>query len=373
MESTKALIRDEVTSLPVYNAGLHPETLKRRLGLAHIVKLDSNENPIGPSPRAIEAVRDVATGLFRYPDRDETKLRAAIAQRLGVAGERLAFGNGSEDLIAIIYRMVMRPGETVVTTVPSFGLHQICAQVLGGRALTIPFTAAWQFPVEAVVEALAARPRILILASPSNPVGVAMTADDVERVLAAARPETLLVFDEAYIEYVEAAARVDVLGRLKTHAGPWVVLRTFSKAYGLAALRIGYGIAHSAAFVENLYKVRSPFSVNAAALAAAQAAFADEAHLARVVGQVQQDRRRLAQALAAQGYAVAPSQGNFLFVDSRRDGAAVAAALRAKGVLVKPWLEPGYTSFIRVTVGTPKEGEAFLAALGEVTATPAVA
>jgi histidinol-phosphate aminotransferase len=373
MESTKALIRDEVTSLPVYNAGLHPETLKRRLGLAHIVKLDSNENPFGPSPHAIEAVRDVAAGLFRYPDRDETNLRAAIAARLGVPGERLAFGNGSEDLIAIIYRMVMRPGETVVTTVPSFGLHQICAQVLGARAVTIPFTADWLFPVDAIVEALARRPRILILSSPSNPVGVVMSEHDVDRIIAATHPETLLIFDEAYIEYVDPAVRVDVLARLKAYSGPWVVLRTFSKAYGLAALRIGYGVAHSIDFIENLYKVRSPFSVNAAALAAAEAAFADEAHLAKVTGAIRESRTALAAALTARGYALAPSKANFLFVDSGRDGTAVASALRSKGVLVKPWLEPGYGRFIRVTIGTRAEGEEFLAALHAVTASLAAA
>lgn len=366
MSTHEALIRDEVTSLPVYNAGLHPDQLKQRLGLSRIIKLDSNENPLGPSPEAIQAVRAAADGLFRYPDRDETSLRALIAGRLGVPGNRLAFGNGSEDLIAIIYRMVMRPGETVVTTVPSFGLHQICAQVLGGRARTIPFTPDWRFPTDAIVAALGRGPRILILSSPSNPVGVVMTADDIERILAAARPETLLIFDEAYVEYVDPALRVDVLARLRSHAGPWVVLRTFSKAYGLAALRVGYGIAHDAGFIENLYKVRSPFSVNAAALAAAEAAFADDGYLALGTSLVQENRARLAAALTTRGHAVAPAQGNFLFVDMGRDGAEVAAALRSRGVLVKPWLEPGYTSFIRVTVTTPEEGDAFLAALDAV-------
>lgn len=368
MASSLPLIRDEVTALPVYNAGLHPEKLRRQLGLERIVKLDSNENPFGPSPAAIAAVTAAAQSLYRYPDRDESALRGLIARRLGVEPDRLAFGDGSEDLIGIIYRMVMRPGEVAVTTVPSFGLHQIWAEVLGASALLLPFEPGWRFPVAAIEKALADRPRVLILASPSNPVGVVMTAEDVERVLAAASPETLLIFDEAYVEFISPEARVDVLARLARHAGPWVVLRTFSKAYGLAGLRLGYAVARDADFIRNLYKVRSPFAVNAAALAAAEAAFADEAHLNHVTGEIRRLRGELGAALAARGLAVAPSEGNSLFFDSGRDSKAVAAALREKGVLVKPWLEQGYTSFVRVSIGTADENAAFLAALDAVLA-----
>lgn len=368
MDNPRPLIRAEVSALPAYNAGLHPEKLRRQLGLDRIVKLDSNENPFGPSPRAIAAVKEATKTLYRYPDRDETLLRGLIAERLGVAPDRLAFGDGSEDLIAILYRMVMAPGDVAVTTVPSFGLHQIWAEVLGARALLLPFEAGWRFPVAAIEAALKAKPRVLILASPSNPVGAIMTAEDVDRVLRAAGPETLVIFDEAYVEFIEPAARVDVLARLTDHAGPWVVLRTFSKAYGLAGLRLGYAIAHEADFITNLYKVRSPFSVNAAALAAAEAAFADSQHLDMVVTAIRGLRTELAAALAGRGYAVAPSEGNSLFFDCGRDSRTVAAALRAQGVLVKPWLEPGYTSHLRVSIGTRSENRAFLAALDAVTA-----
>lgn len=363
MDSVKPMIRDEVTSLPVYNAGLHPEKLRRQLGLARIVKLDSNENPFGPSPKAIEAVKTATKALYRYPDRDETALRALIAEALAVEPDRLAFGDGSEDLIGIIYRMCMRPGEIAVTTVPSFGLHQIWAEVLGARALLLPFEDGWRFPVVAIERALADRPRVLILASPSNPVGVVMTAEDVDRVLAACGPETLVIFDEAYVEFISPEARVDILARLARHAGPWVVLRTFSKAYGLAGLRLGYAIARDADFIRNLYKVRSPFSVNAAALAAAEAAFADTRHLGMVTGAIRGLRGELRAALTKRGLDVAPSEGNSLFFDTRKDSKTVAAALREKGVLIKPWLEAGYTSFVRVSIGTRSENEAFLIAL----------
>ncbi|MCF4167311.1 histidinol-phosphate transaminase [Zavarzinia compransoris] len=368
MAASTPLIRDEVTSLPTYNAGLHPEKLRRQLGLERIVKLDSNENPLGPSPAAIEAVRAAANDLFRYPDRDETVLRGLIAARLGVDADRLAFGDGSEDLIGIIYRMVMRPGECAVTTMPSFGLHKIWADVLGAHARLLPFEAGWRFPVAAIEAALAEKPRVLILATPSNPVGAVLTGQDIGRILAACGPETLLILDEAYVEFVSPEARVDTLAMLAAHHGPWVVLRTFSKAYGLAGLRIGYGIAHDADFVRNLYKVRSPFSVNAAALAAAEAAYADTAHLDRVTAEIRALRAALRGALALRGYAVAPSEANSLFFDTGRDGAAVAEALRRRGVLVKPWLEPGYTGFIRVSIGTRADNEAFLAALDAVMA-----
>ncbi|MDD3445392.1 MAG: histidinol-phosphate transaminase [Zavarzinia sp.] len=367
MAPSTPMIRDEVTSLPTYNAGLHPEKLRGLLGLDRIVKLDSNENPFGPSPAAIAAVRAVADGLNRYPDRDETVLRGQIAGRLGVSPDRLAFGDGSEDLIGIIYRMVMRPGECAVTTVPSFGLHKIWADVLGAHALLLPFDEGWRFPVAAIESALAKKPRVLILATPSNPVGSVLTASDVDRILAACGPETLLVFDEAYVEFVAPEAKVDVLAKLAAYRGPWIVLRTFSKAYGLAGLRLGYAIAHDADFIRNLYKVRSPFSVNAAALAAAEAAYADTAHLDHVTAEIRALRAQLRAGLALRGFAVAPSEANSLFFDTGRDGAAVAEALRRKGVLVKPWLEPSYTGFIRVSVGTRADNEAFLATLDAVT------
>ncbi len=373
MKTNETLVRHEVKSLPIYNAGLHPAKLKRQLGLDRVVKLDSNENPFGPSPYAAEAVRAAASDLFRYPDREETKLRNLLATRLDMPAGHFAFGNGSEDLIGVIYRMVLRPGDKVTTTVPSFGLHQICAQVLGADATLIPFDLDWRFPVDALIANLATHPRILILSSPSNPVGAALANEDLDRIIAATPPETLLILDEAYIEYMDPAAYVDTLGKLKAHGGPWIILRTFSKAYGLAALRIGYGIASSVDFIENLYKVRSPFSVNAAALAAAAAAYADEAHLIHVTGEIRRERAALAAALTAHGYKLAPSQANFLFIDTRRDGAAVVAGLRAKGVLVKPWLESGYQRFIRVTVGKSEENNAFLAALDRVAATIAAA
>ncbi len=368
MASPTPMIRDEVTSLPAYNAGMHPEKLRRQLGLDRIVKLDSNESPFGPSPAAIAAVTAAASGFGRYPDRDESALRSLIAADLGVDPETLAFGDGSEDLIGILYRMVMRPGECAVTTVPSFGLHQIWAEVLGAHALLLPFEADWRFPIEAIERALADNPRVLILASPSNPVGAVMTEADVDRVLAACGPDTLLIFDEAYVEFVSPAARVDVLAKLRGRQAPWVVLRTFSKAYGLAGLRIGYGIAHDAGFVRNLYKVRAPFSVNAAAQAAATAAYADGKHLDMVTTAIRKLRGELSAALQKRGLAVAPSEGNSLFFDAGLDSRAVAAGLRERGVLVKPWLEPGYTSFVRVSIGTRRDNEAFLAALDAVLA-----
>lgn len=360
---TENIVRGAIQALPVYNSGAPLAVVKAELGLETIAKLDSNENPIGMSVAARTAAIAAVDQAYRYPDRDETELRADLAHALNVDPNCLVFSGGSEDVLSIIYRMVLEPEHTVVTVSPGFGLHAIFGQVAGAHIEVHQHLADWSFPVDAIVSSIHAGARIVALASPSNPVGVMLTDADIEQILAAAGPQCLLIFDEAYIEFAGPQWRLQLLQRLARHQGPWALLRTFAKAYGLAGLRIGYGVVHCADFAANFNKTRSPFNVNALALAAAQAAYADTDHLTRVVSETLVRRAKMAAAIRAAGFSFAPSVGNFLFIDSGADAVSFARALRQHGVLVKPWLEAGYESYFRATVGTDAEIEMLISAM----------
>lgn len=360
------LVRPEIARLPDYNAGLALERFRAIYGLDALAKLDSNENPLGPSPDAIAAIGRAAATVARYPDAANTALRAAIAAATGMAAEQVIIGNGSEDLIGAIFRTVLRPGDHVVTVCPSFGLHEFGALACGATVEKVRFDADWRFPLAALRAALARPTRALILSSPSNPAGPAIAADELRHLLAATPENTLVIFDEAYREYVAPEARIDAVPVLTGAGRPWITLRTFSKAYGLAGLRVGYGISSDTGLIRALMKSRNPFGVNALAGTAAMAAFADVAHLAKVTSLARAERARVAEALEAKGYPVAPSQANFLFFDTGGAASDLAEGLRRKGVLIKAWQEEPFCNWARVTMGTTAENDAFVAALPEL-------
>ncbi|MAP10962.1 MAG: histidinol-phosphate aminotransferase [Gammaproteobacteria bacterium] len=357
------IVRPAIAGLPVYVSGIPAEVIQQKFNLTAIAKLDSNENPYGMSPRARDAARGAIDEAFRYPDRDETHLRQLIAADLDVDPRQLVFSGGSEDVLAIIYQMVLSAGDTVVTVTPGFGLHAICGQICDAKIVVHPHTDDWRFPVDDIVASIHAGARIVAIASPSNPVGTMMSAADVERIIEAAGTQCLLLFDEAYIEFAGPEWHTLVLERMRSHNGPWAVLRTFAKAHGLAGMRIGYGVVHDVEFADNFNKTRSPFNVNAVALAAAEAAYADKLHVQQVVQTLADNRLHTQELLAVAGFSNAPSRANFLFVDCGTNGAAMAEQLQRHGVLVKPWFEPGYESYVRATIGLRAECDALVAAL----------
>ncbi len=366
MSQPSDTVRPEVTRLVPYNAGLTIAEVVARYAPARIAKLGSNENPTGPSPRATAAAAAAITTMRLYPDPINRDLRRALAERAGVAADRIMIGNGSEDLLAILARATLRPGDRVVTLYPSFPLHEDYATMMGATVDRVAVRPDLTIDVEALVAALAEPCRILIFANPMNPVGSWLTDVELERVLAAVRPETLVVVDEAYAEYAAGPDHPSAAAALKDARHPWVVLRTFSKAYGLAGLRVGWGIFADADLCDLIDRVRTPFNVNAVAQAAAVAALADDAHLAAVVEATLAERARMRVALEGLGLTVAPSKGNFLFFDCRRDSAGLAEALLARGVIVKAWKQPGYRTFARVSIGAPQENDQFLEAMAEL-------
>lgn len=363
-DSISNLARPEVPGLPAYNSGLSSDAVRARYGLSHIARLGSNENPYGPSALVARALVDLASQIRNYPDAGSCALRAALAERHAVSPGQLVLGNGSEDILQMLCQAFTGPGDRVLTQRPAFGLHEIYPQMMGASVELIELTGGLEFDLNAWCAALARAPKLAFIANPSNPVGCMWSAEQFAQLLAAAAPGTLLVIDEAYVEYASLSPGYpDTLAQLRACGRPWILLRTFSKAWGLAGLRVGYGLASDAAIIGLLDRVRTPFNVNLAAQSAALAALQDEAHMQRSVAATVAERERLAQRLRAAGLRLAPSATNFLFVDTGRHAAAVAESLLAAGVIIKPWKEPGFEQFLRVSIGLPADNDRFLQAL----------
>ncbi|MFO6420532.1 aminotransferase class I/II-fold pyridoxal phosphate-dependent enzyme [Hylemonella sp. W303a] len=378
-----SLARPQARGLPDYNAGLSPTVVRQRYHLPPeqpLACLASNENPFGPSPAVARVLAELALSgeISRYPDARCSALRAAIAQGLNVAPERLVFGNGSEDLLKLLCEVFLQPGDRVLTQRPAFGLHEIYPRMMGADLELLDLTEAMAFDVDAWCAALARGPKLAFVPNPSNPVGCAFDRAAMTRLLAATPDHTVLVVDEAYYEYARLQANYpEVLELLQARHGPWIVLRTFSKAWGLAGLRVGYGVARDAGLVALLDKVRSPFNVNHVAQCAALAAWNDSVHMQASVARTVQLREALAARLRARaqpgqpghpfaGLRIAPSAANFLFLDLGRPSAPVAEALLARGVIVKPWKEPGFTNCLRVSIGSEDDNLRFVQALVQV-------
>ena len=360
IENTRA----EVRTLPLYNAGLSGEMVRKQFHLDHVAKLGSNENPYGPSPQVLKAITQTAADSGLYPDPSCDILREPLSAALQVDPACLVFGNGSEDLLGIVTHTFVSAGDEVVTMIPSFGLHILYPQAVGARVHAIPVRQDYCADVDAMAAAINPRTRVLFIGNPSNPIGTSISAEGMHKLLHAAHDNMLFVLDEAYFEYaVMDPGYADFFGILRKSPNPWLLLRTFSKAYALAGLRIGYGAGSSQAIADLMNRVRNVFNVNRIAQVAAAAAFADQAWMKHCVSSTIAERERVRVSLVTLGYQPAPSLANFLFFDAREDAGELAKRLLTQGVIVKPWKEPGYTSHIRVSIGSPESNQQFLAAL----------
>ena len=363
-QSLEAIIRKEIIDLPSYNAGLPEEYVKKHYGVKTIARLASNENPFGVSDIVKASAVSAATTLGRYSDPDSLLLRRALSKKLGVGHDRIIIGNGSEDLICIISRACLSSGERVVTVHPPFLLHEIYPKEQGAEMITVSMTDNLHFDVEAILAALKGGCRMLIFSNPSNPVGAMVTEKEFARICKAAAPETIMVIDEAYYEYAAGNPEYpDSLKELEKSSCPYVILRTFSKAYGLAGARVGYGITSSPGFAEQLNKLRTPFNVNSIAQKAALSALHDDQHIERTVEHNHIELKRVNHALNTLGFLTAPSYGNFIFFNCGRNSLEIAEELLRAGIIVKPWSAKGYERFIRVTIGTKKDNDMFLKAI----------
>ncbi|QES47026.1 histidinol-phosphate transaminase [Streptomyces venezuelae] len=364
------LIRREVAGLPGYDPGADPDEVAVLSGSRRVIKLSNSEIPYGVSPAVAEAVRlGIADGFARYPDPTGKRLTDAIGKSLDVPADRIVLGNGSENILELLCQAVLDPGDLVITQAPGFSLHEIFPRVMGARVEKVPVTAEFGFDAAAWRDALAAGPKLVFLANPCNPTGAMLGAGELDRVVAGTPESALLVLDEAYGEFARPDPEYpDGLEALRTLDRPWIVLRTFSKAYGLAGLRIGYGIASDAALVRALDRVRTPYNVNRPAQDAAVAALGDHAHLADTVRRTGLEIARVTDRLRAAGLRVVPSSTNFLFIDTGHPSDRVAWELHRAGIIVKAWREPGYENHIRASLSTPEDNDVFVRCLTEICA-----
>ncbi|RYH06192.1 histidinol-phosphate transaminase [Tropicimonas sp. IMCC6043] len=366
MTSPVFALRPELAALLPYNSGLTLADVSSRCGGKAIAKLGSNESPYRPPEEALRAMEDAIRNTQLYPDPSARDLAEAISRQTGVPAKKVIFGDGSEDLLNVLARAALRPGDEMVTLYPSFPLHEDYAQMMGATVTRVDLTPDRRIDIEALLASVARPVRLVLLANPMSPAGLWLSPEDIDRLLAAQHPECLLCLDEAYVEYALGTDFLPGTDRLSGHDKPLLVLRTFSKAYGLAGLRIGYGLSNCDELLRGMHLVRTPFNVNAVAQAAALAVLRYPGRMQEAVDKTLAERSRVAAVLAGRGLEVLPSKGNFLFVNVVRPAIDVADALIEKGVIVKPWKQAGYEAFLRVSIGLPRENDQFLEALAEV-------
>lgn len=360
----KISVPESLSAIRPYSPGKPKEALAREYGISDAIKLASNENPLGPSPKAMAAVSSATAGLHRYPDGAAHDLTRRLAEHLGIPPERIVLGNGSDEVIVLLERAFLRPGDEVVLARPSFLMYEISAHAAGATPVYVPLRNL-DADLDAMAEGVTARTRMVFLCNPNNPTGTMISTADFQRFLKRIPPEVLVVVDEAYIEFARNPEGLRSTG-FSDDAHAVVTLRTFSKAYGLAGLRVGYGVMPEPV-AEVLHRIRPPFNVNLPAQAGAIAALDDAAFLERTLRTVHEGMDFLRAELEGIGFRTFPSEANFFLVSVDGSADAVFEALLREGVIVRSMTAYGYPDQLRITVGTPEENRRFLAAFRKVT------
>jgi histidinol-phosphate aminotransferase len=350
--------------LALYEPGKPIEETARESGLRpdQIIKLASNENPLGPSPRALDAMRRALAGANFYPGGGGFCLRDALAEKLKLTRDHIILGNGSNEIIEFIGHAFLRPGLEVVTSENAFIAYKLAAALFGAATVEVP-DIDHRFDLDGLWKAITQRTRVLFVANPNNPTGTVVAQETIDRFLEHVPNDIVVVFDEAYFEYLDEPPDTVRFVRENRHV---IVLRTFSKIHGLANVRLGYGIAHPE-LIRVLQKTRQPFNVNGVAQAGALAALADEEHQAKTKRVTEEGCKYLEEAFAKMNLPFVPSVANFVLVRVG-DGEAIFEALLRKGVIVRALSGYNFAEWVRVSVGTMEQNRRCIAALGEVLA-----
>ena len=362
-----------VLGLHPYEPGMPIDELQRRLGVADVIKLASNENPLGAGEKVRQALAAQIgqSDLALYPDGGGFRLKKRIADFHDIEPERITLGNGSNDILEFVSRVFLSPGRASLFSAYAFAVYPIVTQAQGARAIVVPARPAddampYGHDLEGFAASLEDEVAVVFIANPNNPTGTWLTPDAIEAFLARVPQRTLVVLDEAYQEYLDPELRPDSRGLLDRYPN-LIVTRTFSKTYGLASLRAGYGLS-SPEMADLLNRVRQPFNMNSLALLAAEVALDDQAHVVRSVALNAEQMARLRRELEAMQLTVLPSQANFLTIGFGRDSAPIHQGLLERGIIVRPMGSYGLPQFLRVTIGTEVQNTRFLDALKAVLA-----
>lgn len=361
-----ARIRPNVLGMTPYSPGKPVDEVKRELGLDRVVKLASNENPLGPSPKAVAAVREAAARMHVYPDGAAYALRSTLSAKFGVDAKGILVGNGSDELIHLLGLVLLEEGDEMMMGDPSFSRYDAAAHLAPARLVKVPLDADYRHDLPAMARAITPKTRLVWIANPNNPTGTVVRKSEVDRFLADVPEDVVVVLDEAYFEFAQGLDDFpDSLDYVRAGRPNVVGLRTFSKAYGLAGIRVGYGFAPPA-IADAIERAREPFDVNSLAQVAAVAALGDDEHLRNTVETNRRGLKTLAGAFTAVGAKPLESFANFMYADLGRPARPVFDALLRRGVITRPGDVLGNPTCLRVSVGTDEEMEIFVNELKNV-------
>ncbi len=346
-----------------YVPGKPIEDVKRELGLKSVIKLASNENPYPPSKKVLAAMAAAIKGVNRYPDGGCVVLRKALAKFLKVGEDQLIFGNGSDEIIVLAVKAFVGQGDEVIIAQPSFLIYDIASRLAGAKIHSVPLK-NFKYDLAAMKAKISRRTKIIFIGNPDNPSGTYINLKEAQDLIKAVSKDTLVFFDEAYFEYVHSKDYPDGIALMKKYPNV-LVTRTFSKMYGLAGLRVGYGIGRPD-IIDILNRLREPFNVNSVAQAAAVAALGDQAYYKNVAAKVEEQRQFLYRSLTGLHLAYVKSFTNFILIYVGGDGTALAQALLKQGVIIRDMSAWGLKGYIRVSIGTNQENKRFIQTLKKI-------
>ena len=350
---------EHIRSIDPYQPGLPLEELEQARGIVGAIKLASNENPLGPSKQALAVLRKGIRSIHRYPEGTGRILREALAGRFKVSSDQVILGNGSDEIMDIACKIYLTPGDQVVVADPTFSIYGISARAHAGKVVPVPLSDG-RYDLETMLRCISPRTRLIFICNPNNPTGTMVSHEELQQFLKQIPETIMVVIDEAYADYATDPGFPDSVRLLQTGAS-LIVLRTFSKFYALAGLRIGYGLSHKDV-IRDFNRVRMPFNTNGLAQRAAVAALEDEQHARRTLSTNQAGRSILYKAFRRMGLRTLPSQSNFIYLDVGRLSRSVYDKLLDEGVIVRPY----EGSWMRVGIGLPRENRRFIAALKKV-------
>jgi histidinol-phosphate aminotransferase len=356
--------RDSLDAITPYHTGKPLEVIKQDMGVDVAIRLSANENFLGPSPKALEALKRSLDDVYLYPNGDCYYLREKLAEKLKIKAGMLVFSNGTDELIRMLAETFINPGDEVIVADPTFPIYDRSVLMMGGIVKKVDVDSNFRHDIKAMLEAVNPKTRAVFLCSPNNPTGTIISRDEMDYFFANIKPGVLVVIDEAYCEYVDEEGYFNALDYLSS-ANPVVILRTFSKMYGLAGLRVGYAIT-SENLANSLERVRDVFNVNCLAQAAATAAVDDEEHVGRVRELMTQLKNQMTAGLQALGLSWVPSHTNFLFINLGVDSREISGELMSRGIIITSGAVYGFPQYARVTLATEEYTERFLKALAEI-------